>query len=286
MTYLVTSADLTLGCNSSYFASNRTSLCEEIGGKYNASLHWCEAANKESVMQMLANVTNSDSDMDLICKTGYANETESNDSQKTIVGPKAIYHFGFMTMLVILLTLVASIQSVSIPHSLETDYQLPNLTIRDRPQPCIKHVEKVGNGDPHPSCKFHQVTGNLDCNHQDCQSSHAEGRTFSWSVAGTGGGPFATLGFDVSEDYSSESTYSCSPKDGHQKVCVIAVVSYTEYTAKEIVSSGDCLGTIHSTPYVIRAPDKGHRQNFRCEVDAGCVELDHEVWEHNGQPCP
>lgn len=156
MAYFTNSPDLPLGCNSPDFASNRTSLCEEIGGKYNAILHWCEAANEENVLQMLANVSDSDLDMTLSCKTGYANETESNDSQKTVVGPKAIYHFGFMTTLVILLTLVASIQSVSIPHSLETGYQLPNLTIRDRPQPCIKHVEKVGNGDPHPSCKFHQ----------------------------------------------------------------------------------------------------------------------------------
>lgn len=114
--------------------------------------------------------------------------------------------------------------------------------------------------------------------------SHLESRSLSWSIGfGGNGGEFTTAGFDVSESYTTGNTYTCTAAAG-QTVCVTALVGYTDYTAQERVSSGECT-YVHSDPYVIYAPNKYDQQYYRCHHDSNCHSLDWEKWDHNAKSC-
>lgn len=81
--------------------------------------------------------------------------------------------------------------------------------------------------------------------------SHLESRTLGWSVGigrnavGTHGASFGSVGFDVSESYTTGNSYNCVGKPG-QTVCVTALVGYTDYTVQERVRSGDAHTSIQT----------------------------------------
>lgn len=142
----------------------------------------------------------------------------------------------------------------------------------------------MGDGNPHVSCRWIQVSSDIQCGPAGCSVSYAQGRTLEWSVAGTAGGPFATLGFGVTQAYTTSNEYLCNGGP-NQWTCITAIVEYIEYTAKEVEVNGNCYG-LHSDPYIIRAPSLENRDRYLCHTGAHCHGIGWEKWEHNGQPCP
>lgn len=167
----------------------------------------------------------------------------------------------------------------------------PDVHANDRLLPCIKRVEPVGDGNPHSSCRWTQMTSNLDCEGGTCSISHFKERTLGWelgfdaNVKVPKGPSFGTAGFGVQESYTTGDTFTC---DGgrHEKICVTSLVDYVDYTVRERVSSGWCgppFASLHPDPYVIYAPSG--EGNFRCHHNEHCHELGWERWDHNDIIC-
>lgn len=222
---------LPLGCNSSQFYPNHTGLCDKIGGKWQANISWCEADNSTVLEAMERN--GRDRKIILGCKTGFGN-----------AGPalrlsKLHRMAAVVTMLVTLFTMVAGVQSSVI--ALSDDGYHPNLTARF--QPCRKRVDRVGDGNPHSSCRFIQLTDTLPCGAGSCGVNHGQSHTVEWSISsewGGGKGMFGTAGFGVSDSYTTGIEFICNGLP-FQKVCIAAVIDYTEYTAREVVAGGECI---------------------------------------------
>jgi hypothetical protein len=152
------------------------------------------------------------------------------------------------------------------------------------PPICSKKVVKVGDGSPHPSCRILQVSGTNNCTSGTCSVEHSVSKTVGWELALQGSGTYAALGFAVSESYTTGNAYSCDGAE-NQLTCVHALVTYTDYTAKEEHVGGLC-PILHATPYVIYAPTKAGQGNFACARNADCHAMGWEQWNHDGKACP
>lgn len=252
-------------------------MCGLIGGVWRPDIKWCESTKRSApAMEAAGEQLN----LTMACKL--SNDTSANE------GSPHSYRPSLIPILLMVMMMVAGSHSMAVPHSNSSSSRaIDHMIIRDRPRPCMKKVVPVGDGSLHPSCLFHQVTGILGCNNQECPKLKTDSRTFSWSIGGDGkGGSFSSAGFDVSESYTSESSEVCgADSTGGQKVCAIAQISYLEYTVKEEIIGDDCIN-VRTEPYIIRAPDKSKQKKFQCAADKECHYLDWESWEHNGQPCP
>jgi hypothetical protein len=277
-------ANLPSGCNSTEFFTNTTDTCKEIGGVWQPDIKWCKAIRASAAaMEQYGE----DRNMTLVCKY-----TKSNSASK---GVRRQTRLGLIPLLMMVLMMVDGVRSMSVSQpGIGNDTDLSDGVIRDHPRPCMKKVVQVGTDKPKSTCKYHQVTGSLDCNNQDCSKTKTEGRSFSWSIGGSAGGEakggsFSPLSFDVSESYTAEESEGCgSKKDSTplkgQQACVIAQVSYLEYMVKEEIMGGDC-GSIRKDPYLIQALDKTNVKNSQCGADDECHHLDWGSWDHD-KACP
>lgn len=149
---------------------------------------------------------------------------------------------------------------------------------------CGYYPSLVGDGDPHQSYYYRQVTQNFDCGDGDCALLKFESRTFNVGFGGSDNAAtedhtFASLGFDVSETWTSGQRFSCSGKRG-DKLCAWVKVASTNYTVKNRYSRG-CLKQ-NLNPYVISAPNKDNKGGeYECKRDDDCKYLDAEHWDPN-----
>ena len=245
--------------------NSASAFCSQDGGSWNATGKWCTPLPGGNVAELQSNATSHNHLF-----------ISYNKASRPLPTRILVY---IVTVLIILSSAVSATPLDKSQLTLRS-----NATPQDHPQPCIKYAARVGDGNPHPSCRWKQVTGNLDCKGGSCTVSHLESRTVDWSVGingnavGKNGLTFGSVGFGVSESYTTGNTYSCNANAG-QRVCVTAMIGYTDYTVTERARSGECQ-SLYTDPYIIYAPNNYGQQYYRCHHDSNCHDLDWERWDH------
>ncbi|UZJ55609.1 hypothetical protein CBS101457_004929 [Exobasidium rhododendri] len=209
---------------------------------------------------MMLNVVVEDVQVHLFCKTAVSSAGRAKAPVKSSV----------LMALLVLMTLFLGSNAAAITTSLK---------------PCLTGVVRVGDGNPHASCRRKQISGSLSCGGGSCSTTLGKSRKVHFDSGGTIGGRFATLGFNVSESFTVNTPYDyyCAGSRG-QTICITALVTYTDYTAKESVISGDCTKA-DGAPYVIYAPNTDSPHLFQCQHGAACGGSDSEQWDHDGAAC-
>jgi hypothetical protein len=255
---------ISYGCNSTFFVLH-PDKCSEIGGTWDANLKWCAAFSLADVKQMELRILDN-YNINSICR-------ESPNSARSLFRKPIL---DKLAVLLVICTVLGMGNAGGIGP------RASDVSVISQAQPCIKRVERVGDGNAHPSCRWRQVTDNLQCNGGTCSAGNLASQTLGYTFSGNAG-MWSSLGFDVAESATIEGAYSCLGKIG-STVCVTAMVDYTDYTAHEVITGGNCVGA-KTQPYIIYSPKKGARVLYKCHHGSNCHGRDWESWKHDGKDC-
>lgn len=120
-----------------------------------------------------------------------------------------------------------------------------------------------------------QLTEKIDCSSaKGCGTTHLEQRTFGYSVAVGANTPFNSVGFGVTQEWTSGEEYSCEGETG-DIVCVWVKIKYIEYD----VEPENCDG--ESGVRTLRAPAEGTgtgKRDYYCVTGKYCRTLGEGYW--------
>ena len=145
------------------------------------------------------------------------------------------------------------------------------------PPPCNGCCPTRANDNTKDIYLHKQVTQLNNCNGVDCGVNHIEMTTFGYEIVGGLNSPYNSVGFGVSQEWTSGNEYNCGTT-GFKEVCVWASVKYLEYQVREIGPACETGGDTNKV--TMRAPSTDTSQNhYYCMTGPNCKGLGEQFYD-------